>query len=70
MGTHGSLSKAGKMRHVLKQTPQFREERKGTDIQKYYHRKKHLSPRVKRRKQWEKLSRGEKIWSKRRFSLR
>lgn len=53
-GTHGSLSKAGKMRQTLKQQKTFREEGKGVDRKKYPHIKKHKCPRVARRKQFRR----------------
>jgi len=62
MPTHGSLTKAGKMREQTGK-PHFRQETittigkegvKHTEIKKYQHSKKHKSPRLSGRRKYEK----------------
>jgi ribosomal protein S30 len=59
MPTHGSLSKAGKVRSQNKKS--FREQLVGREKRKYYHRKKHSIPRINNRRKFEKLMKGEYI---------
>jgi len=50
MPTHGSLSKAGKMRQVLKLQPIWKTRR-----DKLFRGKKHKHPRLRLRRKYEKL---------------
>jgi len=64
MPSHGSLSKAGKMRDRLQFKRGFREEEKVSrrgklEKRKYYHHRKHKCPRVANRKRYERLLRSK-----------
>jgi len=53
MPTHGSLSKAGKMRFVLRMQPVFREVRRGQVIKKFKGKKSKI-PRIRNKLNYKK----------------